>query len=296
MERRTFTAAGALAAVLLAGCERTPDRPVARLAATPAEVELGHPGSAPLELAWQPLAPLGEVDGELRVFVHLIDGEGEIARTFDHRYPFSWEVGRTQRHRLDLYQSALGPPLPAGDYTLVAGLYDGAGRRWALDTTSEEVRRREYPLATVRVESGAGGGLPSEPELDFAGGWLPIEPGGDRQVLGRRWTTGDDAAIGVGMPRTAGELVLSLTIVAPPSGVELRLDEGAAQQAVRVTSNCDGSRHHLAGVGSHEITVSVGALAVCQVVLEPSFELVWPEGPPRAATLENLYWRAAGSG
>lgn len=295
MSSRALAAAGVLAAVVLAGCERTPDRPVARLAATPVEVTLGHPASAPLDLAWQPLAPLGEVDGELRVFVHLLDGDGEIARTFDHRYPFPWEVGRPQRHRLELYQSALGPPLPAGDYTLVAGLYDGAGRRWALDTTREEVGRREYLLASVRVEGGAAGAAGAAPELGFAGGWLPLEPGGDRQILGRRWTTGD-AAIGVGMPRTAGELVLSLTIVEPPSGIELRLDEGAPQPAVRVTSDCDGSSHHLAGIGSHEITVSVGARAVCQVVLDPSFELVWPEGPPRAATLENLYWRAAGSG
>lgn len=291
MDRRSLAAAAALAAVVLAGCERTPDRPVARLAATPVEVALGHPGSAPLDLAWQPLAPLGEVDGELRVFVHLIDGEGEIARTFDHRYPFSWEVGRPQRHRLELYQSALGPSLPAGEYTLIAGLYDGAGRRWALETTREEVGRREYPLATVRVEGGAA----ETARLEFAGGWLPLEPGGDRQILGRRWTTGD-AAIGVGMPRTAGELVLSLNIVAPPAGVELRLDEGAAQPAVRVTSDCDGSSHHLAGIGSHQIAVAVPAGAACRVVLDPSFELVWPEGPPRAATLENLYWRAAGSG
>jgi hypothetical protein len=294
MERRTFTAAGALAAVLLAGCERTPDRPVARLAATPAEVVIGHPGSAPLELAWQPLAPLGEVDGELRVFAHLIDGDGEIARTFDHRYPFSWEVGRTQRHRLEIYQSALGPPLPAGDYTLVAGLYDGAGRRWALDTRSEEVRRREYPLATVRVEGGAGGAAGAAPELGFAAGWRPLEPGGDRQILGRRWTTGD-AVIEVRGAAAAGELVLSLAIPAP-EGVEQRLEPGSGQPSVRVTSDCDGSSHHLAGVGGHQIAVAVPAGAACQVVLDPSFELVWPEGPPRAATLEILYWRAAGSG
>lgn len=294
MERRSFATAGALAAVLLAGCERTPDRPAARLAATPVEVVLGHPGSAPLDLAWQPLAPLGEVDGELRVFVHLIDGDGEIARTFDHRYPFPWEVGRPQRHRLEIYQSALGPSLPTGDYTLVAGLYDGAGRRWALETTREEVRRREYPLATVRVEGGAAGAGVA-PNLGFAAGWLPLEPGGDRQILGRRWTTGD-AVLDIRGAAAAGELVLSLAVPAAPEGIEQRLDPGAGQPAVRVTSDCDGSSHHLAGVGSHQIAVAVPAGAACRVTLEPSFELVWPEGPPRAATLENLYWRAAGSG
>ena len=291
MPRRALAAAVALAAVA-AGCERTPDRPVARLAATPGEVSLAYPGAAQVELAWQPLVPLGEVDGELRVFVHLIDGEGEIARTFDHRYPFAWEVGRPQRHRLELYQSVLGPPLPAGEYALTAGLYDGSGRRWALETTGEDVRRREYRLATVRAEEPSAA---TAPEVGFAGGWLPIEPGADRQILGRRWTTGD-AAIEVGAPAASGELALSLTIVTPPEGVELRLDEGAGQPAVRVTSDCDGSSHHLAGIGSHEIAVVVPAGAACRVVLEPSFDLAWPEGPPRAATLEKLYWRPANGG
>jgi hypothetical protein len=287
MLRRALVAAGVLAAVT-AGCERTPDRPVARLAASPAEVALAYPGAAEVALAWRPSSPLGEVDGELRVFVHLLDDDGEIARTFDHRYPSAWEVGREVRHPLELYQSALGPPLPAGDYALTFGLYDGAGRRWALETTREEVGRREYHLATVRVEEPEGR---EPPELGFAVGWLPLEPGGDRQILGRRWTAGR-AMIGVGMPRRSGELVLSLAILAP-EGFELRLDEEASQPAVRVTSDCDGSSHHLAGVGSHQIAVAVPAAATCHVVLEPDFELVWPEGPPRGATLENLYWRSA---
>lgn len=297
MLRRALAAAVALAAVT-AGCERAPDRPVARLAASPVEVSLAYPGAAEVELAWQPLVPLGEVDGELRVFVHLLDSEGEIARTFDHRYPFAWEVGRPQQHRLELYQSALGPPLPAGEYALTGGLYDGSGRRWALETTGEAVGRREYRLATVRVEeptAAPSGGVPEPPELGFAGGWLPLEPGGDRQILGRRWMTGD-AAIEASAAGAAGELVVSLAILAPPEGVELRLDEGAAQPAVRVTSDCDGSSHHLDGIGSHEIAVAVPAGTACRVVLEPNFELDWPEGPPRAATLEKLYWRPASGG
>lgn len=293
MPRRAL-AAGALAAVtaVTASCERAPDRPIARLDAAPAEVSLAYPGAAEIELAWQPLVPLGEVDGELRVFVHLLDGEGEIARTFDHRYPFAWEVGRPQQHRLELYQSVLGPPLPAGDYALTAGLYDASGRRWALETTREEVGRREYRIASVRVAEPSAAG---PPELGFAGGWLPLEPGGDRQILGRRWLTGD-AAIDVGAAAAAGELVLSLAVLAPPAGVEMRLDEGAAEPAVRVRSDCDGSSHHLAGVGSHEIAVAVSAGAACRVVLEPSYELAWPEGPPRAATVEKLYWRATDGG
>jgi hypothetical protein len=290
MLRRALVATGALA-LLAAACERAPDRPVARLAVEPAEVSLPYPGVAVFELAWEPTAPLGEVEGELRVFVHLLDEDEEIARTFDHRYPHAWEVARPVRHRLELYQSLLGPPLAASDYALTAGLYDASGRRWALATTGEEVGRREYRIGTVRVESAEASA--AVPAVDFASGWLPLEPGGDRQILGRRWTTGAEAALALGGGE-GGELALWLTIPEPPTGVERRLAEGAREPAVRVTADCDGSSHHLAGVGSHEIAVAVPAGGDCRVTLAPTFELAWPDGPARSVYLENLYWRSTG--
>lgn len=288
MSRAPFAlGALALAAAVAAGCERAPDRPVARLGVEPAEAVLPYPGTASLDFAWEPLAPLGEVDGELRVFVHLLDEEGEIARTFDHRYPFAWEVARPSRHRLELYQSLLGPALEAGDYALTAGLYDASGRRWALDTAGEEVGRREYRVASVRVpEEGAGA-----PEIGFAGAWLPGEAGADRQILGRRWTTGD-AALAVGAAAEAGELALTFAIPPPPGDGRLELAEGAAQPAARVVSDCDGSTHHVAGFGGHEIAVAVPAGIACRVAIESSFRLTLPEGPPRGLVLENLAWRS----
>ena len=193
------------------------------------------------------------------------------------------------RHRLELYQSVLGPPLAAGDYALTAGLYDGSGRRWALATSGEEVGRREYRVATVRVPERETAGAP---EIDFATGWLPLEPGGDRQILGRRWTSGA-AAIAV-RGGEGGELALTLTVPEPPAGVERRLAEGERAPAVRVASDCDGSSHHLAGVGSHEIAVAVPAGAGCRVTVEPNFQLTWADGPARSAYLENAYWRRRG--
>ena len=285
MLRRALATTGALA-LLAASCGRAPDRPVARLAVEPAEAELPYPGTAVFELTWEPIAPLGEVDGELRVFVHLLDEDEEIGRTFDHRYPFGWEVGRPARHRLELYQSFLGAPLDADDYTLTAGLYDSSGRRWALATTGEETGRREYRIGTVEVPEAAA----AAPEVDFAAGWLPLEPGSDRQILGRRWTTGE-ATLDVVGAGTAGELVLWITIPEPPAGVELQLAEGAGEPAVRVVSGCDGSSHHLGGAGGHLIVVTVPAEGECRLTLTPSFELAWPQGPARAAYLENLYWR-----
>ncbi|HEX2162399.1 MAG TPA: hypothetical protein VHM02_00470 [Thermoanaerobaculia bacterium] len=291
MPRRLGVVA-ALVAVLAAGCERAPERPVARLAVSPAEVALAHPGSVPVELAWTPLSPLGEVDGELRVFVHLLDGEGEIARTFDHPFPFAWEVGRAApAHTLELYQSALGPALPAGEYALTVGLYDGSGRRWALDSAGEEVGRQEYRVATVR----ATGAAEAAPRFGFAGGWLPLEAGGDRQILGRRWTTGP-AAIEVGGAGEAGELALSLHVPRPPEGIELRLPEGSGEPRLRVASDCDGGEHLFAGFGAHRLSIAVAPGETCRVTIAPGFELVWPEGPPRGALLENLYWRSGTAG
>lgn len=288
MPRRALAALGVLA-LLAAACGGAPDRPVARLAVEPGEVTLPYPGSAALDLAWEPTAPLGEVGGELRVFVHLLDADEEIVRTFDHRYPFAWEVARPLRHRLELYQSYLGPPLAAGEYTLTAGLYDATGRRWALETPGEEVGRREYRIGSVRVESAEAGA--AAPEVGFAGAWLPLEPGADRQILGRRWTTGP-ATLAV-RGGAGGELVLSLGILDPPAGGERRLAEGASEATVRVTSDCDGSSHHLAGIGDHEIAVTVAADGDCSVGIQPNFQIAWPDGPARAASLENLYWRAA---
>ena len=78
-------------------------------------------GELTVWLYWQ---PLGTTDDEYKVFLHLLDANGE--RTSQHdRFPQAgridtqtWDVGRLYR---DVY--ALPDVLP-GDYTLIAGLYD----------------------------------------------------------------------------------------------------------------------------------------------------------------------------
>jgi len=283
-------AALAVVAVLgLAGCGSVPDQPVAQLEAQPAALALPYPGSARLGLSWEPIAPLGEVVGELLVFVHLLDAQGVVVRTFDHPFPARWEVGRTFAYPLEIHQSTLGPALPAGTYSLTAGLYDTAGRRWALTTGGEEIGRQEYRLAGVEVPVDE---LEEVPELAYAGDWMAPEEGVDRQILGRRWFTGP-ARVAVDGVGARGEIVFSLSLPRPPPDAELRLAEGAGEAAVKVVSTCDGSQHTFTGTGTRDFAVAVAPGEPCEVVLRPSFHLVWADGrPPMSAFLQGVYWRA----
>ena len=290
MSRRSVLPA-VLVLAFVVSCDRAPERPVARLSVEPAEVVLDYPGSAALELVWWPSSPLGEVDGTLRVFVHLLDDDGEIVRTFDHDYPSDWVVGREAGHRLEVYQSALGEPLRAAEYTLTVGLYDGSGRRWALATTGQEVARREYRVATVRVSDEPA----SEGQTVFVGDWQPLEPGADRQILGRRWTAAP-AAIEVDGATETRELVLSLAIPLASPETRLELAEGEREPRLRVASDCDASEHLLAGSGSHQVEVSVPPGAACRVSVDPRFRIVWPQGQVRSVSLDNLYWRTPTGG
>ena len=74
-----------------------------------------------------------------KVFVHLLDSGGSIARTFDHPLPGEWISGREEEYSIALYQSALAPPLNDGTYRLTVGLYDDSGMRWPLESVGGAV-------------------------------------------------------------------------------------------------------------------------------------------------------------
>src|SRR5262249_10180534 len=140
-----------------------------------------------LRLEWTPRAPLTKLHGKPKVFLHLLERPGRVKRTFDHPLPESWVPGRPQKYEVPLYQSALGPALPAGKYTLSLGLYDDSGGyRWPLDA-GPDIGTREYSVATVLVPPGEAG----KPRFDFSGGWEPPVSGQDQQILARRWLAGD---------------------------------------------------------------------------------------------------------
>lgn len=253
--------------VVAAGACRHEEAPAARLVVPVSSLRMAYPESVAMALEWTPLAPLAE-KMHPTVFAHLIDRPNHVVRTFDHELPGPWTVGVARRDEFDLYQSALGGPLPPGRYTLTVGLYDPAlGYRWRLATDGPDVTgHREYRAA--EVEAPPGRSLDSR--FEFAGGWSAVEPGSDRQVLQRRWLSG------------AGALRIEPSNAARAVRVELRVMEARA----RILATCAASADEL-GPGARWIEVVPAAGEPCEIRLEPAGAT-----PPRWLAVEVLAVRS----
>ena len=293
LRTRAFPALALLPLLATAlGCgEATPD-PVATVVVEPTELTLPYPQQVAVETTWTPTAELGPGGEAPYVFVHLLDAEGEVVRTFDHEYPRRWVVGEAQSDTLVLYQSLLGPPLPAGDYRLTLGLYGGEGR-WVLDPgeAAEEVAKREYAVAEVQVPEVS---VAAVPKLDFGQGWLPIEQGQDRQVLASRWlSTG--GGIDVAAVPEAGALTLHLDVPESMNGGAPVYAAGAEIQRLTVASTCDDHTHEITGSGLTFVIVEVSAEAGCEIRLRPNFYFQSPGAEtPRSVRLVQLIWGGGG--
>jgi hypothetical protein len=254
----------ALLGLTVLACQ-TEDPPVARLKVEPTEVRLPFPGVADIELSWETERPLSGVEGTPLVFVHLVDDQGEVLRTFDHPLEFEWQPGRTEDYVVHLYQSALAPPLEPG----------------------------VYRVAEVEVGSDSEGA----PMFFFSPAWLPLESGMDAQVVARRWLGGSQGAIRVSDCPHSGSIWMRIRIPGTDSGgTRLILDDEASAPEVRVTSTCGLEEICVSGSGFHEIEVSLAAaqkelLEECELRLEPNFHL--DEGSvasERSLALEVLAW------
>lgn len=291
--------AGALAIVALAvvplaaltACGGGDGPPVARLHVEPRELTLAHGTFSEMLLQWDMTRDIQDVSGELRVFVHLLDDQGRLTRTFDHPLPGGWSVGEERRDMTRIYQSILAPPLPPGDYALSVGLYDEAGNRWPLEVEGEEVGRSEYRVAKVVVPSGPSG----SPALGFNQAWSPTMAGADRQTLAVRWLTGD-GALRLSDLAGVGELWLRLQI--PPAGLdgEQRVFRPAAEEttmpSVRLVTPCSGFEAFITGDGTHDVEVPVAAEdGRCVIRLEPNYAMVSEGLEQRSVLLENVAWR-----
>lgn len=278
-------------AVLAAGCgPRTAE--LAAVAAEPRFVHLAYPRFLAVRLRWEPLAPLPPVAGARPiVFVHLLDREGDVVRTFDHALPDGWKDGEAFEYEVELFQSAIAPALPAGEYVLSAGLLLDEGRRARLRVIDgEEVARREYRVAAVDVPPGDE----ALPMFRFSSAFQPVEPSGDVQFPARRWFDGE-ATLEVAEVAGAGTIYLVLQIVGESPDFSLRLEEGAAEPALWVTSSCSDKQVRLAGAGRHEVLLPLARSAACDVRLAPNFRLE-PHRPglaARSALLEAISWSAA---
>lgn len=293
----------ALVAVSLAGCGGQ-QTPVAQLTVEPRQVTLPPAQVRPLHLTWTPSAAL---EGEApTVFVHLLDADRKVVRTFDHPFPQRWREGTPVSYDVDLYQSALAPPLPAGQYRLTLGLYDKEGKRWALDGLGEPTAgRNEYDAATINVPAGD-----PKPRFAFSANWLPVEPGGDRQVLARRSMASRAVVRLVDQP---GPGTVWMMIRIPPADLpdtRMVLDAGATAPSVKVIGNCGdggggddeeggedgGTETNLTGPGMHEVELAMEAPppnGFCRVHLASNFLLEPTTAVARkrsSVSLESIAW------
>ncbi len=294
---RGFRRAACAAPLLfLAACGQAP-LPVGSLAATPAEIELPGSGFTTVSLAWEMGEPLAGAQGKLRVFVHLLGADGEVLRTFDHDFPGEWQVGEEKAYDVVLFQSALGPALENGKYALTAGLYDENRKRWPV-RTGDETAGEESRVATVTA-AGAGPGFP---EFYFSESWMPIEGGTDRQILGRRWLSGN-GALRLARIRQPGTIWLRIGI---PSGEgemqELVLQPGHDTPTAEIGSECLQSPVRIAGSGSHTARLEIDpgdpageeeaeTEGACEIRFTSNFELLSRDSRERRSiALETIAW------
>jgi hypothetical protein len=270
--------------VLAGGCGE--DAPVARLEVSPPVVELPHGQVRPLTLAWTPTEELYGREGDPLVFVHLLERPGQVLRTFDHPFPRRWHPGTPIRYDVALHQSALAPPLPPGRYKVTVGLYQARGGRWPLETAGQEVDGREYAVAEVAVPASP----PAGPRFGFAGPWLEVEPGGDLQMLARRWLAGDGVLTVSNVPGPGSLWMMLLIPEGGGDGRELVLEPGAASPGVTLSGTCSGVETGITGPGPHEVRLPVAAAAGrCDVRFDANFLLQTAGSPqPRTVALEGL--------
>ena len=281
----------AAAGLLAASCGKS--APVAQVEVRPSSLPLGYPEVQKLHLSWQTTAGLDPEAGSPTVFVHLLDRQGKVVRTYDHPFPQAWQEGTPVEDVVKIYQSALAPALPPGRYPLTLGLYGGkSNQRWPLEVTGPDLGRHEYRVAEVEVlppPAGAAG-----PRFSFTGSWLASEPGGSRQILNLRWLAGAGAIRAEGLSGP-GSLWLELKIPAGNGpGEKLVLDDSSNAPSVVVSGTCGGVETGISGPGDHEIEIPVdGAGGSCEIHLKPNFRLLkagLPGGGPRSVALENLAW------
>jgi hypothetical protein len=282
--------------ILPAAC--TPGEvPVAVLTVEPTTVELGFSEARPLKLSWEIRKALEDLDGGLRVFVHVLGDDGDVIRTFDHDFPVPWRPGGLIDYTIDLHQSVLGPPLTPGIYQISIGLYDGMGKRWPLSTAGDPVEEYGYQMATLKAVDRAG-----TPMFRFSEQWKAIEPGVDQQVLGRRWLASAGSIV---VAETAGDGAVWMSLRVPTSGSGERLqilDADLQDTRVLIRSSCGGGKIEVTGVGVHDLEVPVifplqengdGGESECEILIEPNFHLLTVgTTEQRSVLLEMLGWRS----
>jgi hypothetical protein len=278
-----------------AGCHHAAPA-VARLEVEPRSLTLPYPQLVPLRLTWTPVATNGETPSEPLVFLHLLDAKGAVLRTWDHPFPQHWAAGTPATYEVNLYQSALAPPLDPGRYRLSVGLYDRGGQRFLLDGLGEPIARQEYQATEVTVPAQA-----PAPQLTFSPAWLPLEAGSDKQILARRRLGDQPGEIRLDGIPGPGTVWLSFRI--PPGNRPNEQlvfhDAGTNSPAAVVRCSCGSVETGITGPGAHEVEMPVDAAAAgagCRVTLTPNFHILTAGQPqPWSVALQAVAWIPSGA-
>ncbi len=282
-----------LVVLLLVACgDPPPVEPVAAVEIQLSSEDLPYPEWRTLRLSWQPLENF-EKEAPQRVFLHLLDSEGELLRTFDHPLPQAWRAGEAVSYEVQLYQSALARPLPAGDYRLTLGLYQVDGPRFPLRVSGRDLCDYEYEVASLSVPPVDA----SAPSFSFPPPWLPPQEGTDAQILSRRRLSAEGSLL-IQNLEVPGSL--RLHIVVPPvdgKSRSLRLDDDQERATLEISSTCTGTVRSLEVPGNHDLVLPVfptGAATQCEITLAPNYHLIdLHSGETWVAALEMIAWAAA---
>jgi len=280
----------AIAALLPASCGKP--APVAQVEVNPPLLQLPFSQVQTVHLTWTPSASIG--DEKPTVFVHLLDSKQKVARTFDHPFPQRWREGAPVGYDLKLYQSAMAEPLAPGKYQVTMGLYGKDGKRWPLSGLGDPVGRDEYNAFQVQVPNAD-----VHPRFVFTPNWMDVEPGGDRQVVARRWMV-DRGSIRLADQNAPGAVWMVVQI--PPTKLadyRMVLDQGASTPWVMISGTCGCPETSLTGPGLHEVELNLDAPPpgdFCHFLLSANFVLepLTPAGKRRSASLENIAWEPGG--
>jgi hypothetical protein len=291
------TALLALAAAVSLGC-RGDDAPIARLTVEPAFLHLAYPRWSDVDVRFELLDESAGVRAARSpiVFVHLLNDQRDVVRTFDHPLPgFPASSPNAAEglieYDLPLHQSALAAPLPPGEYRLTMGVVDADGTRWPL--SGEAVAKREYLVAKVDVPPADD----VEPLFTFSSQFFANEAGSDVQYPAIRWFEGE-ARLRIAEVAGSGSVLMVLHIPASDTrGYVLELETGATEQSVFISSPCSETQTQRSGAGRHVVRLPLRSAptgGACEIRLAPNFRLKpdEPGGLPRTAVIESLAWAA----
>jgi hypothetical protein len=204
-----YAAVFASAAVLGACSHADTAPPVATVEfhASQTRVPLG----SPIDLTYRfTVAPGAAIDGDYRVFVHVLGADGQQLWDDDHLPPTptsQWKAGQT----IEYTHTRFVPVVPyLGEATVRVGLYRDSTRLplQGADPADRQTMAREYTVGTLDL-------LPSSDNIfiSYTSGWFPDESDENDPATSWRWT-GPSAGWSIANPRH--DVVLDVEYAARP--------------------------------------------------------------------------------